>query len=100
MLKKERETGNIGQQEREKEYNGTKRFKKKGLDRKKKRERERNGWSRQGVKREETSREKQRRSTKEEVITAQQGPDERALMTEADGAPLPNEQVGLMRNAK
>lgn len=41
-----------------------------------------------------------RRSTKEDVITAQQGPDERALMTEADGAPLPNEQVSLMRNAK
>lgn len=49
---------------------------------------------------EETSREKRRRWTKEEVITAQQEPDERALMAEADWAPLPNEQVRLMRNAK
>lgn len=37
---------------------------------------------------------------KEEVIMAQREPDERAVMAEADGAPLPNEQVSLMRNAK
>lgn len=31
---------------------------------------------------------------------AQQEPDERALMAEADGAALPDEQVSLMRDAK
>lgn len=43
---------------------------------------------------------KERRRTKEEVITAQREPDESAVMAGADGAPLPNEQVSLMRNAK
>lgn len=39
-------------------------------------------------------------STKEEVIMAQREPDERAVIAEANGASLPNEQVNLMSNGK
>lgn len=44
--------------------------------------------------------ESKRRDEQKEVITAQREPDERAVMAEADGAPLSNEQVNLMTNAK
>lgn len=39
-------------------------------------------------------------STKEEVIMAQREPDERAVIAEANGASLPNEQINLMSNGK